>query len=312
MDFELSDEQRQLADSLERLLAQQYGLDQRKAIIAAGGSAAIWAKIAELGILSLPVSETGGGFGGGAVDLLRPMALLGHALVIEPVIPHLTAARLLDRAAAALPAAAASSWHERLQQSVHGNLRLAWARSTGAAAPACSAQADGDGWRDLAVGAPGENRQQGAIFIYNGGAAALSAGQVIDPRVDGVLPGDKFAWSLAAGDIDADGDADLAVGAPRSILAGNIRSGKVIWYRATVGVLSAVSPLTQTHFAVGNTDDDFGRAVAVGDLGNDGRAEIAVGSPTETVGLSRVGAAYVFRGVGADPSAWRRIVQAAP
>ncbi len=147
MDFELSDEQRQLADSLERLLAQQYGLDQRKAIIAAGGSAEIWAKIAELGILSLPVSETGGGFGGGAVDLLRPMALLGHALVIEPVIPHLTAARLLDRAAAALPAAAASSWHERLRQSVHGNLRLAWARSTGAAAPACSAQADGDGWR---------------------------------------------------------------------------------------------------------------------------------------------------------------------
>ena len=62
MDFELSDEQRQLADSLERLLAQQYGLDQRKAIIAAGGSVAIWAKISELGILSLPVSETGGGF----------------------------------------------------------------------------------------------------------------------------------------------------------------------------------------------------------------------------------------------------------
>ena len=178
MDFELSDEQRQLADSLERLLAQQYGLDQRKAIIAAGGSAAIWAKIAELGILSLPVSETGGGFGGGAVDLLRPMALLGHALVIEPVIPHLTAARLLDRAAAALPAAAASSWHERLRQSVHGNLRLAWARSTGAAAPACSAQADGDGWRldgriDGVVGADpdGGTGPAAALFVSAPGPA---------------------------------------------------------------------------------------------------------------------------------------------
>ena len=50
MDFELSDEQRQLADSLERLLAQQYDIEQRRAIIASadGFSAAMWARFAEL------------------------------------------------------------------------------------------------------------------------------------------------------------------------------------------------------------------------------------------------------------------------
>src|SRR5690606_36993139 len=99
MDFELSDEQRQLADSLERLLAQQYDIEQRRAIIASadGFSAAMWARFAELGILGLPVSEQAGGFGGGAVDLMRPMALLGDALVVEPVLAQLVAARLLDR-----------------------------------------------------------------------------------------------------------------------------------------------------------------------------------------------------------------------
>ena len=84
MDFELNDEQRQLSDSLERLLTQQYGIEQRKAIIESQGgfSQAVWSKLADLGILSLPVSEAGVGFGGGAVDLMKPMGLVGHALVV--------------------------------------------------------------------------------------------------------------------------------------------------------------------------------------------------------------------------------------
>src|SRR5690606_9223018 len=91
MDFELSDEQRQLADSLERLLGQQYGIEQRRAIVRSdeGASPAMWGRFAELGILSLPVSEAAGGFGGGAVDLMRPMALIGEALVVEPVLAQL-------------------------------------------------------------------------------------------------------------------------------------------------------------------------------------------------------------------------------
>jgi alkylation response protein AidB-like acyl-CoA dehydrogenase len=58
MDFELNEEQRQLSDSLERLLAQRYDSEQRKAIIQSQGSFSpdIWSKLAELGILSLPVS----------------------------------------------------------------------------------------------------------------------------------------------------------------------------------------------------------------------------------------------------------------
>ena len=143
MNFELTEEQRQLSDSLERLLTQQYGIDQRKAIIESpgGSSTPIWSKFAELGILSLPVSEGAGGFGGGAVDLMQPMALLGQALVVEPVIAHLAAARLLDKAGAGNESAG-----RLLQQAMAGEQRLAWARQASADAGPCTATAVGKDW----------------------------------------------------------------------------------------------------------------------------------------------------------------------
>jgi alkylation response protein AidB-like acyl-CoA dehydrogenase len=140
MDFELNDEQRQLSDSLERLLAQQYGFEQRQAIIRSepGSSPAIWSRFAELGILSLPVSEQSGGFGGGAVDLMRPMTLIGQALVVEPVHAHLTATRLIDKFSGGGTAG------EILQQAMAGERRLAWAQLV--SGNACTATPAGDGW----------------------------------------------------------------------------------------------------------------------------------------------------------------------
>jgi alkylation response protein AidB-like acyl-CoA dehydrogenase len=150
MDFELNDEQRQLSDSLERLLAQQYDIEQRKAIIHSQGafSQATWAKLADLGILSLPVSEAAGGFGGGAVDLMKPMSLIGHALMVEPLVEHLAASRLLDRVASAEPGGAGEAAGALLQQAVSGDKRLAWARSIdGDDGSACTVKRSGDGWQ---------------------------------------------------------------------------------------------------------------------------------------------------------------------
>jgi alkylation response protein AidB-like acyl-CoA dehydrogenase len=150
MDFELNDEQRQLSDSLERLLTQQYGLDQRKAIIesAGGFSQAIWSRLADLGILSLPVSAEAGGFGGGAVDLMRPMALFGQALVVEPVVAHLAATRLLDRVGVATAAGGnAGIVMELLQQAMAGDQRLAWVHGSAGDGGACTATASDGGWR---------------------------------------------------------------------------------------------------------------------------------------------------------------------
>ncbi|HET6196988.1 MAG TPA: acyl-CoA dehydrogenase family protein, partial [Acetobacteraceae bacterium] len=69
MDFTLSDEQRLLKESVDRLLADRYAFEQRKNHCKepAGWSAAMWSQYAELGLLGLPFAEQYGGFGGGAV-----------------------------------------------------------------------------------------------------------------------------------------------------------------------------------------------------------------------------------------------------
>ena len=75
MDFELSEEQRQLADSVGRYLADHYDFESRKKIIHSdsGSSDAVWTQLAELGVLSIPFSEAAGGFGGGAIDMMSAM-----------------------------------------------------------------------------------------------------------------------------------------------------------------------------------------------------------------------------------------------
>ena len=88
MDFELSDEQRLLRDSLDRLLADRYAFEARRALAASPGgwSREVWAAYAELGILGLPFAEDDGGFGGGPVETMLVMEALGGALALEPYL----------------------------------------------------------------------------------------------------------------------------------------------------------------------------------------------------------------------------------
>jgi pimeloyl-CoA dehydrogenase small subunit len=88
MDFDLSDEQRLLKDSVERLLAERYEFDARKKYGATpeGFSREMWARYAELGILGLPFDEKHGGFGGGPVETMIVMEAFGGVLSLEPYL----------------------------------------------------------------------------------------------------------------------------------------------------------------------------------------------------------------------------------
>ena len=88
MNFELSDEQRLLKDSVERLLADRYGFEARKGYAQEpdGFSRKMWKQYAELGLLALPFDEKHGGIGGSAVDTMLVMEAFGRALVIEPYL----------------------------------------------------------------------------------------------------------------------------------------------------------------------------------------------------------------------------------
>ena len=100
MNFELNQEQQQLADSVKRMIEKDYDFETRKKVVASaqGHSPAAWATFAELGLLGLPLSEESGGFGGGAVDLIAIMEAIGTGLVLEPYLSTVgLAGRLIDR-----------------------------------------------------------------------------------------------------------------------------------------------------------------------------------------------------------------------
>ncbi len=90
MDFDLNDEQRQLKESVERLLADTYGdLNQRMAYMKEpkGYSAALWQQYAELGLLGVPFAEEHGGLGQGLTETMIIAEAFGRALAIEPYLP---------------------------------------------------------------------------------------------------------------------------------------------------------------------------------------------------------------------------------
>jgi pimeloyl-CoA dehydrogenase small subunit len=88
MDFDLSEEQRLLKESVDGLLGSSYDFDARKKYMAqkGGWSKAVWGKFAEQGLLGLPFSEDEGGFGAGAIETMIVMEALGKALVLEPYL----------------------------------------------------------------------------------------------------------------------------------------------------------------------------------------------------------------------------------
>ncbi len=89
MDFDLSEEQRLLKESVDGLLGSSYDFDARRKYMAekGGWSKAVWGKFAEQGLLGLPFSEDEGGFGAGAIETMIVMEALGKALVLEPYLP---------------------------------------------------------------------------------------------------------------------------------------------------------------------------------------------------------------------------------
>src|SRR2546430_12639425 len=105
MDFGLTDEQRLLRDSVDRLLADTYTFEKRKGYSAEpeGWSRALWSRYAELGILGLPFAEEHGGFGGGGIETMLVMEAFGRGLALEPYLKNVvlsgTALRLARNAA---------------------------------------------------------------------------------------------------------------------------------------------------------------------------------------------------------------------
>ena len=186
MNFDYSDEQQQLADSVRKFLAQSYGFEQRKAILqsARGDSEPVWKTFAEMGLTALALPEADGGFGGGAIDLMPVMEACGEALVVEPLLDQIVAGRLLAQAGSAAQRAA---WLPGL---IDGSTRFAFAylepgRRYELAPQGTTANQAGGGWvlngaKSVVIGAAAADK---LIVSADAGGASLF---VVDAKAQGV------------------------------------------------------------------------------------------------------------------------------
>jgi hypothetical protein len=171
---------------------------------------------------------------------------------------------------------------------------------------------DGNGCDDLAIGVPFEDDEAftaafadvGAIHVLYGEPhgdlqygtdqfwhqdSVTAEGAIGDTRE----PGDLFGLSLAAGDLNGDGFADLVIGVPYEDLAtfdGTITNagGMNVLYGRADGGLSLAGTQLWHQDSQGVTDtaesgDHFSMSLAAGDFNGDGYADVAVGTPGEGV-----------------------------
>ena len=124
MDFDFSEDQRLLKDSVDRLIADRYSFESRRGYLKEpnGWSAEMWAQYAELGLLGLPFSEDLGGFGGGQIETAQVMEAFGRGLVLEPYLATVVLGGGLLRHAGSEEQQA-----ELVPQIIAGDLKLALA-----------------------------------------------------------------------------------------------------------------------------------------------------------------------------------------
>jgi alkylation response protein AidB-like acyl-CoA dehydrogenase len=195
MNFDYSEEQQLLADSVRRFLARDYEFETRKKIVASapGCSAQAWGTFAEMGLTGLPFPAEHGGFGGGAVDLMGVMEAFGEALVVEPYLPTVMAGRIVARSPLApkiLPAV------------IEGKMKLAFAHGEKGArydlsSVKTAARRSGAGWmlegeKAAVVGAPAADKLVVSARTSEGIALFLADRPQVEPfaTLDGMRAAD--------------------------------------------------------------------------------------------------------------------------
>ena len=273
MDFDLSDEQRLLTDSVTRLMADQYSFAARKDHLKQdhGWSQALWGQFAELGLLGLPFAEEYGGFGGGPVETMLVMEQFGRALVVEPYVATVVLAGTAIRLAGN-----AEQKQALLPRIAEGGVKLAFAHGERQARydltdVLTTATRDGKGWvldGAKALVTHGDCAEKLVVSARTAGERDAAAGItlfLIDANAPGVarrgyaVRDEQRAADIALSNVHVP-DADVLgeVGNALPIIERVVETGIAATSAESVGAMAAMNDLTLEY---SRTREQFGKPI---------------------------------------------------
>jgi len=259
MDFEPSDDQRLLLESVSRMLTDTYSFAQRKTYLAApeGYSKAMWARFAEQGLLGVPFAEDYGGYGGGAQEIMLVMQAFGRVLVLEPYL-----ATVVLGGGAVRIAGSDAQKKAILPAICEGSLKMAFAHSERQARydltdVVTTAKRDGDAWvldGSKTVVQHGDTADKLVVSARTSGDRYDADGITLF-LVDASAPGmarrayatrdETRAADIALGNVRvSDGDILGEVGKGLPIIQRVIDAGIAATAAETVGAMEAMNEMT--------------------------------------------------------------------